>query len=162
MRSCGYAFCAALTATSVGPTRSPALSASPLMSKVTSAEWPSFEMSPVLPGSPGAVTLVATETAETRSRTSLIAALNAGSPAFSVALWMSASSCAGRGKCAWSACSAVPDSPLYSSAVVSFWVPTMPPIATARITKTSHPASTDFLCRALQLPMRAAIPAFCP
>ena len=160
MRSCGLAFCTLLTAASTGSMRSPALSALPLMSNFTRAECSSLETRPAPSGSPAADTFSTTGTADTADLMLWIAAVNAGSSALRVALWISTSSWAGVGKCRSSACSAAPDCPLNSSALESLFVPTMPPITTARTTNASQPASTDFLCRALQLPIRAAIPLF--
>ena len=132
------------------------------MSNWTSAEWPSFETRLPPLGSVAALMLRTTATCATRARTSRIAAANAGSEALRVGLEMSASSWAGLGKCCSSVFSALPDWPVYWSACVSLLVPTAPPMTTDAMTKTSQPASTDFLCRALQLPTRAAIPRLSP
>ena len=49
MFSSGCAFCAAAVAARIGSTLSSAFSESPLISKVTTAEWPSREIWPTLP-----------------------------------------------------------------------------------------------------------------
>ena len=68
------------------------------MSNCTSAEWPSLETRPVPSASLAASTLSTTGILATRARMSRIAALNAGSLAFMVELWISASSCGGLGE----------------------------------------------------------------
>ena len=132
------------------------------MSNCTSAECPSFETRSEPWASVAARMFVTTGIAATRARMSRIAALNAGSEIRAVALWTSADSCAGVGKRCSSVFSALPDWPLNWSALVSLLVPNAEPSTTDATTKTSQPASTDFLCRALQPPTAAAMPFSLP
>ena len=117
------------------------------MSKVTSADLPSSDSVPWLPSAYGLSTLrtcfVPSRLVTTDCTTCRYSGLRFLAPFW---LWMRTLSLSLSGKCADTALSARPDSPMPYSSSVSVLVPTEPPMKTARITKASHPKIAFFLC----------------
>src|SRR5919204_6857495 len=157
MRSDGCAFCAAAVTASSPSALSSALSASPRMSKVTSAEWPSFEICPELPGAYGERTSFTWGSCEKRVTTSFTPARKPGSCTVTDLLWTSTCSLAGRLNSLSRSLSARPELPVPLWASVSFLVPIALPSATDATTKTIHPITAVFQWRALQRPLLAAM-----
>ena len=156
IRRLGLAAAAPSTASITGWILSVAVSASPRISRLTVAEWPSAEIWPRLPAAYGLCTLVTTLTAETRRTTSATAALNAGLSAVCFELWTSTVSPAGCLNPSSSIRAARPDSPGSVSVSVSCLVPSAPPSTTAATTNASQPKIAVLRWRALQRPIRAA------
>ena len=118
--------------------------ASPLISKSTSAARPFGEIWASLPVSVGERTFSTKPNAETFATTSATTALNAGSFASTVWLWISTVSPAGCWKPASRIRSARPDSPTPDVLLSILVAPIMLPTTNATTTNPSHPKIAVF------------------
>ena len=139
-RSDGFCCCTLATASSTGCTRSPAVSASPFMSNVTSIERPSFETNCPPWASSGECTSVTAPVVSTAATTCATAARSAASSGLPFFVCTSTFSAAGLSKPAFcKTCSALAVWPSEFSASVSCLVPRAPPMTTAMTTNSSQP-----------------------
>src|SRR5262245_62936372 len=134
-----------------------AVSALPLTSNWTSAEWRSRETRPAFGCSIGETMFMTFACCESVRTTPATADANAGSPTATVLDWTSTLSRAGRLKPARSRIrSACRDSPFVYAHGFSCLAPTAPPTTIARTAIASQPKAAVFQCPELQRPARPA------
>src|SRR6266496_764921 len=126
------------------------------MSNSTSAECPSLDTRPALPGANGESMLVTFGCASSRPTTSRTAAWNRALVAVSEELWRSTSSLAGCLNSSLRIRWTRPDSPGPGSFADSDLVPTIWPTPKAITTNASQPNTAAFQCLALHRPTRVA------
>jgi hypothetical protein len=157
MTMAGLAACAPSIAFRIGAILSVALSALPLTSNWTRAEWRSADTSPACGKLIGETTFVTLGWPARVCTTVATAAAKTSSPTVAVGDWTSTLSRAGILKLAWSRiCSARRDCPFEIAQSFICLAPTAPPTPTARIAKAIQPNAASFQCAALHRPARPA------
>ncbi len=152
----GWARCTAAVAASAGPTRSFAVSGSPVIWKVSRTAVPSLDCWPSLPGFSGDSICATAGMPERRATSSSTAARYSLPSSPPLRLWMRICSAArSRGNCWASTRSAARESPLPMSSCLSATVPAALPIMKATTTKASQPSTAVLRCVALQWAARA-------